>query len=407
MQWFQAAAAIFYTNFYGVSLTQAFGGAELNRATWLSLIGVLVLACGMRLALRGLGRSSAEELEKATGNVNVASAFAAHLFTFGLALVAVAIATRIPGLSQGLRYIGTVKWVFLFVFASAVLEQRRGYFFLSISVALELGTGFIGFYASFKEVFFVLLMAALTSSLSLRGRRLALSITVAVLLVVLGSLWTTIKTDYREFLTQGLRSQDVLMPVEERVGKLQDLVSDFGWRQLAEGFEAMILRLAYVQYFALTMVNVPSTVPYENGALWGGAVKHIVTPRLFFPNKGVIDDSERTAFYTGLEVAGSERGTSIGIGYVGESYIDFGPIFMFVPIGVLGFLYGLVYRAFVIKARWKLVGAAIATSIIIFGAYTIETSNIKIVGGSTTAVLLMTVLYLLFARRATEWLIRK
>lgn len=407
MQWLQAAAAIFYANFYRVSLTQAFGGDELSRATWLSLIGVLALACGMRLGLLRLRPSCGEELEKRTGEVNVVNAFAAHIFTFALALVAVALATRIPGLSQGLRYIGTVKWIFLFILASAVLQQRRGYFLLTISMLLEVSMGLIGFFASFKEVFFVLLMAVLTSSVSLKGRRLLLSITVALILVVLGSLWTTVKTDYREFLNQGLRSQEVLVPVDERVGKLQDLVSGIGWQQFVEGFEVLTLRLAYVQYFALTMVNVPSSVPYADGALWGGALKHIVTPRLFFPGKPTIDDSERTSFYTGLEVAGADKGTSIGIGYFGESYIDFGPIFMFVPIAVLGFLYGLLYRAFVLNARWKLIGAGIATSILILGAYTIETSNVKIIGGNTTALLLLTAFYFLFGRKANEWLLRK
>src|SRR2546426_5884926 len=38
MQWLQASAAIFYTNYYRTSLTQAFEGPELERATWLTLL---------------------------------------------------------------------------------------------------------------------------------------------------------------------------------------------------------------------------------------------------------------------------------------------------------------------------------------------------------------------------------
>jgi hypothetical protein len=406
MQWIQAAAAIFYTNFYGISLTQAFGGAELTQATWLSLAAVLILAVSMRLAL-GRHHFPPVELEKLSAKVSINNAFAGHVLSFVVGLGAVGLALRIPGLSQALHYIGTVKWVFVFILACAVLEQGRGYFLLAISVVLEVATGLMGFFAGFKEVFFVLLMALLSSSRSLQGRRLAWSISVAVTLVILGSLWTSIKTDYRDFLSQGFRSQEVVVPVEERVGKLQDLMAGFGWKEFTEGFEVLIMRLSYVQYFGLTIVNVPANVPYENGALWLGAVKHTVTPRLFFPDKPIIEDSERTSFYTGLQVAGAESGTSIGIGYVGESYIDFGPIFMFVPIAILGFLYGLLYRAFVLKARWKLIGTASATSILVFGAYTIETSNIKIVGGNTAAVLFMTVLYLILGRTVTQWLIRK
>ena len=109
--------------------------------------------------------------------------------------------------------------------------------------------------------------------------------------------------------------------------------------------------MSYVQYFALTMVNVPTSMPYEHGALWAGAIRHIVTPRIFFPNKAVLDDSERASLYTGMAVAGAEQGTSIGIGYMAESYVDFGPIGMFLPILFLGIFYGLMYRYFVIVSR--------------------------------------------------------
>src|SRR6266487_2267847 len=51
MQWLQASVAVFYTDFYGLTLNAMQGGAELIKATWLSLIGVLVLAIGMRAAL--------------------------------------------------------------------------------------------------------------------------------------------------------------------------------------------------------------------------------------------------------------------------------------------------------------------------------------------------------------------
>jgi uncharacterized membrane protein len=80
-------------------------------------------------------------------------------------------------------------------------------------------------------------------------------------------------------------------------------------------------------------------------------------------------------------VAGLEQGTSISIGYMGESYIDFGPIGMFVPIFLLGLLYGYIYRLFVRYARYKLIGFAAATAVLLFSAYNFETSNVKILGG--------------------------
>ena len=120
-----------------------------------------------------------------------------------------------------------------------------------------------------------------------------------------------------------------------------------------------------------------------------GAIKHVLLPRFLFPNKPALDDSARASYYTGIEVAGVEEGTSIGIGYMGESYIDFGPIGMFVPILCLGLFYGLIYRFFVNHHPVKVVGFAMATAILIFGAYTIETSNVKLFGGNLMSLIVI------------------
>jgi hypothetical protein len=404
MHWLQAAAAIFYTDFFSASLADAFGGIELESATWLSLCGVLALAVGMRLGLLRAAPSRGEEIAAEGARIDIGKAFTAYGIAFVLSFGCAIAAARIPGISQPLIMLGAVKWVFVFIVGYAVLEQRRGYLLLGLVVTLELGVGFLGFFASFKSVFFVLFVALVTSPLALRGRRLLLLTSTALLLLLLGTVWTAVKSDYREFLNQGFRSQEVLVPVEERVGKLGDLLDGFNAQQLGEGFQTMILRISYVQFFALTIKNVPANLPYENGALWADAIKHVLTPRLFFPDKAAIDDSARTSLYTGMDVAGAEQGTSIGIGYFAESYVDFGPTGMFIPIALVGAGLGCMYRMLVIKARYKLIGGAIVTSITVFGASTIETSNMKVIGGVLTMFLVMGSLYWLFAHSLMNWL---
>src|SRR5205823_12744106 len=131
---------------------------------------------------------------------------------------------------------------------------------------------------------------------------------------------------------------------------------------------------------------------------------HVFTPRFLFPDKPALDDSERTRLYTGLQVAGMEAGTSIGIGYVGESYVDYGPLGMFAPIFLLGALYGLINRFFVTRTRYKLLGSALAVSILVFNAYEIETSNIKLVGGVIAAALVAIVIYKVLAGSVMAYL---
>lgn len=404
MQWLQAATVVFYTDSYGISLGQASGIREFETATLLSLVAVFVLALGMRLALVRCRRSQHAALVTDAMRVSVANAFAAYLVTFAIATFAGYIAFTVPALTQFIFAFVTLKWVAVFIVAFCIMEQRAGYTFLAAIVCIELAVGVLGYFGSFKSVLFVLLVVVTTSPLALRGRRLAITIALAVALFFFGVVWTAIKGEYREFLNQGSEQQEIVVSVDESAGKLSDLIASFTWDNFTDGLEGMILRIGYTKFFALTLMNVPDTVPYERGALWGGALKHIVTPRLFFPEKGAISDSERTTLYTGIQTAGEERGTSIGIGYVAESYVDFGPVFMFTPIFLLGVFYGLIYRVFVINLRSKLICIAIANAILIFTASKIETSNIKIVGGTVTALLVIGFIYLFFGKVFQAWL---
>lgn len=404
MQWLQASTAIFYANFYHVSLIQAFGGEELERASWLSLVGVLVLAMGIRVALIRTSGPREHRYREEASCYSIGELFVAYALAYVISYVCVGLTSIIPAATQLLFAITNIKWTMAFMLLYVVSVQHRGYLFALAAVSVELLSGILGYFAGFKGVFFVVLVVALTSSAALRGKRLLALCGVAMALLMSGLIWTAVKSDYREFLSQGLRSQEVLVPVEDRVGKLQDLLSDFRWEQLGEAAEALALRMSYVQYFALTIVNVPSSIPYENGTLWIGALKHVVTPRLFFPGKAALDDSERASLYTGMAVAGADRGTSIGIGYMAESYVDFGPGWMFFPILLLGVFYGLIYRVFVITSRYALLGCGIATAIFVFGGNIIETSNVKIVGGNITALLVLSAFYFAFGGPFRRWL---
>ena len=80
-QWLQASVAIFYTDFYGLSLKYA-SSDEFIEATWLSLFGVLVLAAGMRLGMRGMKKSSGVEADAAAQTLSIPKLFNGYLVSF-------------------------------------------------------------------------------------------------------------------------------------------------------------------------------------------------------------------------------------------------------------------------------------------------------------------------------------
>lgn len=381
IQWLQVTTVLYYANFAGADLVSAFGGDELQSAVRLGLFGLLALALGARV---GLGRRSVEvgeQAEREAVECSIPMAFILYLASFvAIALLRI-IAVRVPQLAQILTATGTIKWIFLFIVCMGVLQRRSHYLFLWTAVAVEFLTGFLGYFSGFKNVFFLLIVVMLGSRHLWNAKRVLLGAVVCIGLITASIVWSAIKQDYRDFLSQGSKTKEVLVPIPARLDKLQDLVGSLTDEGFFQGVDALIARVGYVTYFAFTIGNVPDQIPYENGQLWIGAVKHILMPRLFFPDKAPIDDSERTSYYTGIRVAGAEQGTSISIGYMAESYIDLGPVGMFLPIFLLGLLYGFIYRLFVMRARFKLFGFAAATSTLLFAAYNFETSNVKLLGG--------------------------
>jgi hypothetical protein len=90
-----------------------------------------------------------------------------------------------------------------------------------------------------------------------------------------------------------------------------------------------------------------------------------------------------------MTVGDAAHGASISIGYAGESYLDFGPFWMCPPIFLLGVLWGWGYRLLARTGGTKLLSVAAACTFVLSGALYFESSNIKIVGGAVTLLLVL------------------
>src|SRR2546423_12452459 len=317
-----------------------------------------------------------ERAERETLRILVPISFLLYFGSLGLSSLCQIISDAVPAATQALVAIVTIKWSLLFLVCVSVIQQRRHYAFLWGAIGIEFFTGLLGYFSSFKNGFFLVIIVMLASRHIWNVRRVLLAVSICLLLVVSSVVWSAIKEDYRDFLSQGSKTQEVLVPIPERVDKLQELVGGLSDEGFFHGVDALISRVGYVTYFALSIGTVPEHLPYERGRLWLDAVKHVFMPRVFFPNKPIIDDSARTTYYTGVVVAGLEQGTSISIGYMGESCIDIGPVGMFIPIFLLGLIYGYIYRLFAKHARYIVFFVAAATSSLLFSAYNFETSNV-------------------------------
>ena len=344
--WLQAATKVLHADLLGIPVADmALNPATIDDAILLSLLSVLGLAAGMRI---GMGRPRPDTWNRVasdTESLSLHRLWAAAVVVWIAALMAGSFAFELSAARQLLLALASVKWVFIFALACVVFLRRRGYGLLGVVVLAELVVGFTGFFAEFKEVLFVLVIAVLTVRPHLSLKRLPTLLAGVALILGLGLVWTTIKPELREFLNAGTGQQVVLRSPTERVLGLLDRLGELEVGEVASASERLAERLAYVDYFAVVLGYVPSVRPHEGGALLGSAVRHVLTPRLLFPNKPPLpSDSEITSRYTGLNVPSDDEGTSINVGLPAEAYIDFGPIFMFLPILGIGLLCGLAYR---------------------------------------------------------------
>ncbi len=396
-QWLQAASPVLAADIEWRHITDQSFGEFQEQAAWLSLFAVVALALGMTTVLRRMPPVDRDVVRALSQQLSSGRLFVAYLISLVLSVGLVWLSLHAGGLRQPIAALASIKWVPLFLLCWSTLQCQKPKRLMIFAVGIEVVIGFSGFFSSFKSVLFLLLIVAGgTASDRPRLPKMELAI-VALLTLLLVTFWQAVKIDYRNYLNQGTGQQVVLVSFDQRMRFLARSAKNVTPEKMVDGVIDGVKRLGYIYYFAHSIRNVPKSIPHQKGELWLRALKHVFMPRILFPDKPSLNDSERTNLFTGLRVAGVKQGTSISIGYIGESYIDFGKWLMFAPIFVLGCLYAWIYRYFVYQDPNHLLGFAVATSILLFSAILIESSNIKIVGGVTTSVIAFAFLQI-FAR---------
>lgn len=389
-QWLQASTKLFRANLLGVGVDELsqFGG-QLSSAVFLSLVGLVFLAMGMRWGA-GPARANDADLLREDGLIRP-PVFWLKLYVVALLIATVAqVGARVvPGLSQPLLAVATLKWAFYWIFTYITFTRPDGLRRLWLIVfAFELALGFGGYFSEFRTILFMTILALVPAGLKLNVSRIIGLAGVAVLTLGLGVVWTAIKPDYREFLSQGERAQVVYVTYADSLAYAASLISALDNVALEKAASDLADRISYVEFFARAVDYVPAMVPYENGAIWWDAFVRPFMPRIFFPDKSVINDSDRTIEFTGVNVATAAEGASVSIGYMGEAYIDFGPYFMMVPIFSLGWGLGRFYKwIFNYPATRGLLGMGLATATL-YPAAQFETSITKLIGGLVVTMLI-------------------
>jgi len=380
-QWVQVAVGLFYGNLIGepIRTLTNFKGQD-DMAVFLLLTGLLVLTLCIRLST---GSSIRDLYPRVRVFISVRPLrFWVWLFIWAWIFSAAceSVAWISGGLTQVLLSLAQIKWaafILLTLATFAAPNRTKTPWILVFGFQFVFSIG--GFFSSFKDVFLYALIGLVASNVRFKVRVLLPVTILASVLLILGLVWTAIKKDYRAFANQGNGQQVVLVPYSDRVAEIVHLASRLNKQDIPVATDKLMSRLMYFKFFGVVLDRVPNLIPYADGQIWLEAVQRPFMPRLLFPNKSAVDDSDLSNVYTGIGFRNASQGTSISMGYMTEAYIDFGPLYMFIPIAGLGLFLGAFYRRLLSQPG---LGAALGVALAPFAlmpALLSETSSLKLV----------------------------
>ena len=386
-QWLQVSIAPLYVLLTG-RLIIDMNGLDYGSMFATGLIAVASYFGGYWLITRPGNHALEEQTLGKRGSATTTAVFVSYVVAFVLTLFIHRNAWSFPAITQILYMLGFARYGLLFVLISRLANPRPQWLLIGAVVLFEVAVGFTAFFAGFREP---LLFIGLALTTSLRTRR-----TSTWLALIFGALfavatvitWTAVKPVVRADYGYASSTADRLKRVISLIGPAM--------RDPATGTKAqvdrVVSRLWMLRFPSLALARVPAEVPHERGRLLRNAVTNAVVPRAVFPNKPILpSESEKVRLYSGVNVAGRERGTSFAFGYVAESYVDFGKPLMFLPIFAFGCLLGFGDRLMRRVLNDPDVLNAVRVVVLWSSAYAFEQSWSMMVG---TAVSLFVVMML-------------
>ena len=405
MQWAQVISYVVWMNVRGVDIN--FLSPHANIAVIMSCLGLLVMAMVVSKGIGGLSVLSRKKLIEEASKINERKMLFLYLgSTLFLSSIGFVLGAT-SGITQVLITLSSLKWIFFLVYGFVAWLNRKNRIILALMVVYEFVTSLYSYFSSFKQVFLIVIILAITFITTITVRQLIYAMLVIIFLGFMGITWSAIKSDYREYVSQGQKQQVVTVSREEALGKLGEQISSLDSRRYQFAMVMTLYRLQYVYHLARTMDRVPAVLPHENGKLWIDNLGFILLPRILFPNKPIFDATQKTNKYTGLNYGGYSKGTSFGIGYFADCYIDFGYVGMFIPLIMIALFVVFIYRAYYQLTSLNMLFRYALINVGLFNFTSFESDGIIVIGRLLVTFLVFWIIGRTVFPRMQRWLYKK
>ena len=370
-QWIQVSIGIFYVGLTGRSLT-AIDGSDYQSMVLIGLGSVVSLAVGLAAGRALVWRDEHHERPAVLTTWNVL--IGAYIGSVVLRGVLQQLAWSYPTLTQAILAFSFIHFGLLFLVLRRLVSPALRWKWIVGLLAFEIALGFTGYFSDFKEPLLLGVLALLEAFDYRRSQHWVLGAVCALALGIACVMWLAVRSEYRQDFDEKLFAASRMARLE----RIQALMTD--WLQTGAGgvdevLDKLVDRGWAIYYPALALARVPSVIPHTDGQLLRGALVHLVTPRILFPNKPDLpSDSDMVRRFSGVYVAGIERNTSIAFGYTAESYVDFGVPVMFIPPLVFGVFCGAMYEWLLRTIQHRELAVSLVTVVFWLGLYLFERS---------------------------------
>lgn len=347
---------IIEANVQNITLNELLHGTG-REAYWLSAIGLYAVHFGFHFYFRRLAYVNLTKMRVVAQNLSLEKMILAYVIIGPVTNAIGTFISQVGSLYQFVTFLNQISTVILFAIClrQSLLQEVNKLFVLFIGVVTILS--FYSFFSDWKVVAYAAFIAfgiAETLNRKVVIRILFLSLILGNVLL----LWQAIKPMYRahligqESLAGGLQGQGVRIGRVAALNKFFELSQDYvsGTLEVSNQLEtdednalifSTLRRVGYLEFFALTLNNVPAQIDHENGALLASNMTFALIPRFLNPNKGVKDDGAKVTKYTGFLVS---KNSSFSLGHYCEYFIDFGYWMWLLLLG-FGMAGGLILRS--------------------------------------------------------------
>jgi len=378
--WLQIIGDVVSSDLTGTVLSDGWLGPYREQAILWSSCALLALALGMRFGVRIFRPVDPINSDSLAGNqrgVSLHRITACYFASLVLTQILGSLADSVPAIAQPVLALTLIKFVCIYVLATKVFESERGYPWLILVSLVEMVTGLVGFFSSYKEAFFVMLIALASCRYHVSARRWIFAVITVVAVVWVSLVWTAVKNEYRDYVFAN--------PIQERLEWMAhrffgDTGIDYG-----DALVQLFARIGYTELFARLLERQDSGALPSDLNFYASAVQHVLTPRILFPDKPTLNDSQITRELLGIIITDD---TSIGLGFVAQAHADFGFPGLLLPMLLIGFVMGGAARYFMTRSVPLLVRGAFTTATL-FLAFPFAANIDKALGGFVVGCLAM------------------